>query len=171
MSFSRLLFLLVLALCIGLFLRAFVVEPVYVASESMEPTLKKDDHLWLDKATYRFRAPARGELIAFRSPAGEKHDSIKRVIAVGGDTVEIKDKKVYVNGSYVNENYTQHKRAGEKLAGDNLEKLEVPESHFFVLGDNRDLSYDSATWKDARTGDRIFFIPQSSISGKIRGIY
>lgn len=154
----------------ALALRSFVVEPIYIASGSMEPTLHTGTHLFSDKITCKFRAPRRGEIIVFRSPVGE-HDSVKRVIAVAGDTVELRNKKVFVNGAPLDEPCTQHVRASERLAGDNIPALKVPPDSLFVLGDNRDESNDSSTWKDPRTGERIYFIPLSSVAGKLRGVY
>jgi signal peptidase I len=65
------------------------------------------------------------------------------------------------------EPYTIYKRANENLAGDNLGPLKVPEDSVFVLGDNRDESYDSTTWKDAKTGKPIYFLPMKNIKGRL----
>ena len=92
---------------------------------------------------------------------------IKRVIAVPGDEVELREKKVYFNGKQLEEPYTVYKRANERLTGDNLGPLKVPEDCVFVLGDNRDESYDSTSWKDARTGKPIYFLPMKNIKGKL----
>ncbi|OGS10968.1 MAG: signal peptidase I [Elusimicrobia bacterium RIFOXYA2_FULL_58_8] len=151
--------------------RQWVGEPIFIASESMAPTLTKGHHLFLDKVTYKFRRPGRGELLAFRSPVGEAHESVKRVIAVGGDTVELRRKKVYINGQPLYENYTQHTRAGEVLAGDDLGPLAVPHGTLFLLGDNRDNSNDSASWKAPADGQPLYFLPLTEVTGKVRGIY
>ena len=88
-----------------------------------------------------------------------------------GDIVELKDKKVYLNGEPQLEIYTRYARAGEKLEGDNLGPLKVPPDSFFVLGDNRDKSNDSSSWKDTATGERLYFIKLEKVKGKVRGIY
>ncbi len=171
MNVSRLLFLVLIAVAIVWPVRTFVVDPIYIASASMEPTLKVGDHLFLDRVTFRFRPPRRGEIIAFQSPVGENHDSVKRVIAVSGDTVEIKSKKIWLNGQEQSELYVRHSRADEILEGDTLAPMTVPQDSFFVLGDNRDESKDSASWKDPQSGKPVHFIGISSVKGKIRGIY
>lgn len=151
--------------------RRWVAAPIYIASESMAPTLAVGHHLVLDRVVYRFRPPRRGEIIAFRSPVGEDHESVKRVIATAGDTVELKLKKVYLNGAPLYERHAFYARPGEILAGDNLGPLTVPPGHLFVLGDNRDNSNDSASWKDPATGAPLYFLPVSAVTGKVRGIY
>ena len=171
MRFSRLVFLVLIAFAVVAPIKFFVIEPIYIASASMEPTLKKGVHLFLDKVTYRFRKPERGEIISFRSPVGEPHDSVKRVIAVEGEMVEMKDKRIFVNEEESYEPYAKYSRQNERLAGDTLIPLIVPDNHIFVLGDNRDESRDSSVWRDAETGERIYFIALSRVTGKVRGFY
>lgn len=171
MRFSRLVFLVLIVFAIVAPIKLFVAEPIYITSASMEPTLKKGVHLVLDKLTYRFRKPERGEIISFRSPVGEPHDSVKRVIAVEGDMVEMRDKLVFVNEKQLYEPYVKYSRQDERLAGDTFVPLFVPDNHLFVLGDNRDESRDSSVWKDAETGERIYFIALSRVTGKVRGLY
>ena len=151
--------------------RRWVAAPIYIASDSMAPTLATGHHLILDRVTYRFRPPRRGEIISFHSPVGEDHESVKRVIAVGGDTVELKLKKVYLNGEPQYESYAYYARPGEILAGDNLGPLTVPPGCLFVLGDNRDNSNDSASWKNPATGEPLYFLPLSAVTGRVRGMY
>jgi len=167
---KRILFLAALAAATAVLMRLLVVETIYIASGSMEPTLATGMHLFSDKVTLRLRAPERGEIVVFHSPLGE-HDSVKRVIAVAGDMVELREKKVFLNNSPLDEPYVQYVRHGEKLAGDTVPPMTVPQGHVFVLGDNRDTSSDSATWKDPQTGERIFFLPVFAITGKVRGAY
>jgi signal peptidase I len=168
---ARALFIAAAALAAGLLVRRFALEPIYIKSGSMEPTLSTGHHLVLDKLTYRFREPARGEIICFASPDGGGHESVKRVIAVAGDTVALKKKKVFLNGKELYENYTVHAREKELLDGDNLGPLTVPPDSFFVLGDNRDNSEDSSVWREPETGERIYFLKRALIKGLVRGIY
>lgn len=163
--------IVILTIAVGLAARRWVAEPIYIASDSMAPTLTKGHHLFLDKLTLRLRPPARGEIIAFRSPVGEEHESVKRVIAVAGDIVEMREKKVYLNGEPQTETYACYTRAAETLRGDNLPPVTVPEGALFVLGDNRDNSNDSASWEDPATGGPPHFLPLSAVTGKVRGIY
>lgn len=170
MSLGRLLYLFLLAAGATLLLRAFAFEGVYVASGSMLPTLPVGNHLVLDKLTFRCREPRRGEIIVFSSPVPPVEDMIKRVIAIPGDTVELKRKQVVLNGSPLEEPYARHVRAAEELSGDNLEAVTVPPNAFFVLGDNRDESNDSSVWRDS-SGNRVLFVPRSAVRGKLRGFY
>ncbi|MBW1803835.1 MAG: signal peptidase I, partial [Deltaproteobacteria bacterium] len=129
MRFSRLIFLACIAFAIVAPIKLFILEPIYIASASMEPTLKEGVHFFLDKFTYRFRKPERGEIISFRSPVGKPHDSIKRVIAVESDMVEMRDKSVFVNGEELYEPYVKHSRQDERLTGDTMVPLVVPDNH------------------------------------------
>lgn len=171
-SIKRILFLLVIAGGVAGTLRAYAFEGIYIATGSMEPTLPVGTDLFLDKITYSFREPARGDIVVFPSPVPPyEKDMVKRIIGVGGDTVEIRDKQVFVNEKPLQEDYVKHSRAQERLVGDNVGPLQVPSGQIFVLGDNRDESNDSAVWKNPSTGDPIYFIPASNIRGILRGAY
>ncbi|MCX5797104.1 MAG: signal peptidase I [Elusimicrobia bacterium] len=170
MKLPRLLFLVSVAVSIALALRIWVCESIFVASGSMEPTLLVGTHLVVEKVTLRLRPPRRGDIVVFHSPTGESLDLDKRVIALPGETVELRAKTVYVGGRELPEPYVEHKRAGERLLGDNLGPLLVPPGEIFVLGDNRDESYDATVWKDA-AGKPIYFIPIAGLQGLVRGVY
>ena len=166
MELGRFLKLVVIAVAVVLPIRTWVAEPVYVASPSMEPTLKTGTLMILDKLTLCVRSLQRGDVLAFRSPVGE-HDLIKRVVALPGETVEMREKAIFINGKELNEPYAVHSRAGERLEGDNIGPLIVPENSFFVLGDNRDESNDSSVWKDAQ-GKPVHFLRLKFIQGIVR---
>ena len=168
---KRKLIIIFITLAAVLAVRQYAYEPMYIASESMAPTLYLGQRLILDKLVFRFRAPVRGEIVVFHSPVGQDHESVKRVIAVPGDTVELRRKGVWLNGERLFETYPRHTRPNELLEGDDLVPLTVPPGALFVLGDNRDNSYDSATWKDPATGEKIYFLHLSLVTGKIRGFY
>ena len=168
---ARPLLVALVTLAAALLARRWVVVPIVIASGSMSPTLPVGQRLFQDRLTYLFRGPRRGEIIAFRNPVGEDHESIKRVIAVAGDTVELRRKRVWLNGAPLHESYTRYTRPDELLAGDDLGLLRVPEGALFVLGDNRDESNDSASWRDPATGGRIYFLKTSDVTGKVRGAY
>lgn len=171
MNLGRLLFLVALGVLGALALRSWVGEGIYIATGSMEPTLHVGTHLVLDKLTYLFRDPRRGDIVSFAAPLPPHEEMVKRVIAVGGETVELREKKVFVNGAALDESYANFKRAEERLKGDDLGPLEVPRRHIFVLGDNRDESKDSSVWKDPETGESKPFVPLSRVRGIVRGIY
>lgn len=167
MDIGRILKLLAIALAVVLPVRAWVGEPVTVASPSMEPALRTGTLLILDKMSLRSRSLRRGDIISFRSPVGEGHSLMKRVIGLPGETVELREKAVFIDGKPLIEPYAVHKRAAERLQGDSLGPVTVPEGAYFVLGDNRDESNDSATWKDA-AGNPVYFVKRSLIEGIVR---
>jgi signal peptidase I len=117
---------------------AFVAEPFAVPSESMEPTLRRGDHVLVDKLAYRLRSPRRGELAVFRAP-DTGAVSLKRVVAVAGDRVAIEDGVLVVGGRPPREPYVDHRRIDSVYFG----PVVVPPSGVFVLGDNRGDSHDS----------------------------
>ncbi|MBI4376188.1 MAG: signal peptidase I [Elusimicrobia bacterium] len=170
MRLGRVLYLLLIALGIALPTRWWALEPIYIASGSMEPTLPVGRHLFVDKMTLRFRAIRQGDIISFEAPAGENRDMVKRVIALPGQAVELREKKVYVEGKLLDEPYARHKRGDERLQGDNLGPLLVPPRSYFVLGDNRDESDDSTVWRDSQ-GQPLPFVPEKNIAGLVRGVY
>ncbi|RQD74586.1 MAG: signal peptidase I [Candidatus Syntrophonatronum acetioxidans] len=123
------------AVIIALLIRSFVVEIFVVEGLSMQPTLEHHERLLVNKFIYSFREPAQGDVVVFSySP---ERDFIKRVIATGGDTVEINKQGVYVNGQLLEEDYVKNNSMS------NFGPTTVPEDHIFVLGDNRDNSMDS----------------------------
>lgn len=166
----RILFLSIISVFIALFLRLFIIEGIYVASGSMKPTYQIGAQLFLEKITFMFRNPQRGEIIVFSSPVREHHDLIKRVIGLPGDEIRMINREVFVNGEKLEEDYVQYTRAGERLKGDTIESLVVPAGAVFVLGDNRDESNDSRDWKD-KNGNIIHFISISSIKGRVISLY
>lgn len=167
---NRWLFLITLGIVGALLFRKFCFEGIYIASPSMETTLPVGTHYFVNKFIYFFRPPKRGEIVVFPSPVGEKIDLVKRIVGLPGEVIAIKNKKVFVNGQPLAEPYAKYKRADEILIGDNLEPVQIPAEHYFVMGDNRDESKDSATWKDPKTGEPILFIHKDSIQGKLIGV-
>lgn len=166
MDVLRLLRLFGIALAVVLPMRAWVAEPIYVASPSMEPTLRVGTMLILDKLTLHARDLRRGDILSFRSPV-EDRDLLKRVIGLPGETVELKAKAVYIDGKPLEEPYAVHSRPDEKLVGDTLGPIVVPEDGVFVLGDNRDESNDSTVWKD-KEGHPVYFLRFRHIQGLAR---
>lgn len=167
MGLLRLLKLVAIALSVVLPGRYFLGEPVYVASPSMEPTLRTGTLLVLDKVTLRLREPRRGDILSFRSPVEKDVDLIKRVVGLPGETVELKEKSVFINGIQLDEPYVVHHRAGEKLEGDTIAAFVVPKDGWFVLGDNRDESNDASVWKDG-DGKPVRAVRRSLLQGLIR---
>lgn len=169
---------IVIAVLLALFIRAFVVQAFKIPSGSMEPTLQVGDHILVNKFIYGIRLPVtntviipvsepeKGDIIVFEYPVEPDKDFIKRVVGAPGDTVEIKDKKVYVNGRQV-DNYPVKHTEEDLLSGsvnkrDNFGPVTVPADAYFVLGDNRDHSYDSRFWG---------FVREEAIKGEAFIIY
>lgn len=149
--------IIAIALALALFIRAFVAEPRFIPSDSMLPTLEVGDRLVVEKVSYRFRPPATGEIIVFDPPQqlqiqGYAKDQafIKRIIGTPGQTVQIQDGKVYLNGTPLQEDYIAEPPAY------NMRPVKVPEDQLFVMGDNRNNSNDSHVWG---------FLPQQNIIG------
>jgi signal peptidase I len=177
---------LAIAALLALGLRQFVAQAFFIPSGSMEPTLLVDDRLIVDRVSYRFSNPQRGDIIVFDptetlQKMNQKEAFIKRVIGLPGDTVEVRDDKVTINGKPLSENYpsTQHPAEMTQLYLEiNKKKPEVglwnpakkgpnfpqsgqinvvPAGQYLVLGDHRSNSSDSRVWG---------FVPKDKIVGK-----
>ncbi len=150
------------ALVLTLFLRAFVIQAFRIPSESMRDTLLVGDFLFVNKFEYGpkipfthlrlpgLRAPKRGDVIVFQFPQDPSKDFIKRCIATGGQTLQVTDKQVAVDGEKLNEPYAIHTDPSVRPAGfefrDNYGPYTVPAGELFMMGDNRDNSNDSRYW-------------------------
>jgi signal peptidase I len=130
---------------IALLVEAFLIQAFWIPSPSMEPTLDVGDRVLVNKLSYKLHDVHRGDVVVFERPPGastgedgEIKDLIKRVIAVGGDTIEAKEGEVYVNGGRIDEDYLE-----PGTPTDNLPLKTIPDGHVFVMGDNRTNSEDS----------------------------
>ena len=169
---------IVVALVLALIIRSFVVQAFKIPSGSMEPTLEIGDHILVNKFIYGIKipftkinlipldSPKRGDVIVFIYPLEPEKDFIKRVIAVGGDTVKIVNKKLYLNGVEVPDPHAVYKEdtilPADVQKRDNFGPVTVPRGKLFVLGDNRDRSLDSRFWG---------FVPAEEVKGKAFIIY
>lgn len=126
-----------LAIVLALFIITFVVQSFIVTGPSMEPTLYSGERLLINKFIFRFAEPLRGNIVVFHPQARPREDYIKRVIAVAGETVEIRDGKVWVDGTPLSEPYIKEPTYGQ------FGPVRVPRGKIFVLGDNRNNSQDS----------------------------
>jgi signal peptidase I len=135
-------FLIILAVAFVLvfgFVRPFVLEAFYIPSESMVPTLEVGDRVFVNKFIYRFSEPERGDIVVFESVNGGEEDLIKRVVALPGDEIEVRNGTVLVNGEEQEEPYLNR---GLPFNG-SYQPTEIPEGEVFVMGDNRANSADS----------------------------
>lgn len=151
-----------IAVLLALFIRTFVVQAFKIPSGSMLPTLLIGDHLLVNKFIYGIRVPftgkllipidepERGDVVVFRFPKDRSVDYIKRVIGKPGDTVEVREKKVYINGEPIDDPHAHISTPSVLNASasprDNFGPVLVPDDRIFVMGDNRDNSYDSRFW-------------------------
>jgi signal peptidase I len=166
-----------IALLLALLIRSFVVQAFKIPSGSMYPTLHVGDHILVNKLAYgvrlpligtwivRFGVPHRGDVVVFVYPVDPSKDFIKRVVGVPGDAVEIRDKRIFVNGEAWDDPHgyfddpTGHQTHTPR---DNYGPVTVPPGMIFVMGDNRDRSYDSRFWG---------FVDLEDVKGKAFFIY
>jgi signal peptidase I len=169
---------IVVAVLLALFIRTFVVQAFKIPSGSMKNTLLIGDHILVNKFIYGVKLPflrttivpvkepKRGDIVVFRFPEDPEKDFIKRVIGVPGDVIEIKNKKIFVNGQPLNHDYGIHLDPHIIPTGlqprDNYGPKQVPSDSLFVMGDNRDHSYDSRFWG---------FVKRKEVKGKAFIIY
>ncbi|UCG77963.1 MAG: signal peptidase I [Nitrospirota bacterium] len=166
---------IITALVLALIIRAYVVQAFKIPSGSMIPTLVVGDHILVNKFIYgtkipftdkkilAFKEPKKGDIIVFKYPENPKRDFIKRVIATEGDFIEGKNKVIYVNGDPIEEEYTQHTDSSIRFdRRDSFGPIKVPDDKIFVMGDNRDQSYDSRYWG---------FVEEKDVLGKAFILY
>ena len=175
---------ILVAFILALFVRTFVFENFKIPSGSMEDNLLIGDHLVVNKFIFAgnadtflhrlfpYRAPERGDVVVFKYPEDPRRDFIKRCVAVAGDTVEIRRKRLFVNGQAQEEPHAVHKdpRVYDDSSAvpvsarirDNFGPMTVPEGSIFCLGDNRDNSLDSRFWGP---------VPLSYVKGRAVLIY
>ncbi len=169
---------IVVAVILALFIRTFIVQAFKIPSGSMKETLQIGDHILVNKFIYGIKLPflqttlisitdpQRDDIVVFEFPEDNDKDFIKRVVGVAGDAVEVRNKKVRVNGVLQEGNYIvnsdSHIFPGNLQPRDNFGPVTVPAHSLFVMGDNRDHSYDSRYWG---------FVDLKAIKGKAFIIY
>lgn len=169
---------ILVAIVLALFIRTFVIQAFKIPSGSMKQTLLIGDHILVNKFIYGVKVPflqttivpiknpKHGDIVVFKFPEDPSKDFIKRVIAVAGDVVEVRDKQVYVNQKLLNHDFGIHTDSyifpSSVQPRDNFGPVVVPEKSLFVMGDNRDQSYDSRFWG---------FVDLKALKGKALMIY
>ncbi len=168
--FSMILYLAFIFITVYLII-TFVGQRTAVNGDSMEPTLSNGDNLIMDKLTYHFRDPERFEVVIFPCPTNPEVYYIKRVIGLPGETIQIKDGCVYIDGELLEEDVYGIAQMAE--AGIAAEALTIGEGQYFVLGDNRPISRDSRyedvglIERDAIEGRAFFRIYPFDKMGKV----
>lgn len=169
---------IIIAVVIAFFIRTFIIQAFKIPSGSMKPTLQIGDHILVTKFTYGVKIPIvrkmlipisdpkRGDIVVFIYPEDRSKDFVKRVIGISGDTIEIKNKKIYLNGLAYNDGHGVYTDdmiiPGAAQPRDNFGPVTVPSESLFVMGDNRDQSYDSRFWG---------FVDKRDVLGKAFIIY
>jgi signal peptidase I len=169
---------ILLAILIAFFIRTFVIQAYKIPSGSMKPTLLIGDHILVSKFSYGIKLPfirstvipigepKRGDIVVFIYPEDRSKDFIKRLIGVPGDTIEVRNKKILLNGLPFDDAHGVHSDSiiipGSVQPRDNFGPVKVPEGSIFVMGDNRDESYDSRFWG---------FVNMKDVLGKALIIY
>ena len=169
---------ILLAIVIAFFIRTFVIQAYKIPSGSMKPTLQIGDHILVSKFNYGVNlpflrstlipigTPKRGDILVFIYPEDRSKDFIKRLIGLPGDTIEIRNKKILLNGLPSNDTHGVYMDnliiPGSVQPRDNFGPVTVPEDSIFVMGDNRDESYDSRFWG---------FVKMKDVLGKALIIY
>ena len=148
---------LLVVIMLALSIRCLIFEPIRVEGDSMYPTLIHKEHMMVEKVSFWFKSPERGNIVICYYP-GYKESCVKRVIGLPGETVAVKNGQVFVNGSALEE--TDY---WTDFIDDDFETITVPENHYFVMGDNRNASKDS---RSASVG----CIPMEKIIGRVRGV-
>jgi signal peptidase I len=171
---------ILIAVILALFIRTWVMQAFKIPTGSMENNLLIGDHLLvnkfifapavhpLERAVLPVRDIRRGDVVVFKYPQEPERDFIKRVIGLAGETLEIRNKKVFINGKPIDEPYVRFLSPPSPEGSqsfdlrENYGPVKVPEGHYFVMGDNRDNSQDSRFWS---------FLPATYVKGKALMIY
>ncbi|MDD5216805.1 MAG: signal peptidase I [Candidatus Omnitrophica bacterium] len=151
---------LLVAAILAFLIRSYVVGPYKIPTGSMRPTFLEGDRIFVDKVTYHFKKPMRGDIIVFKYPLDKKKDFVKRLAGLPGEHLEIRDGKLLVNNEAVldppfSEHYYYNRE--DWKYGREREDIVVPPNSYFVLGDNSAQSSDSRNWG---------FVPCNNVVGK-----
>lgn len=149
--------ILVAAALIAFFINTFIIANSYIPSESMENTIMTNDRVLGSRLTYRFRDPERGEIAIFWNPDKERERHVKRIIGIPGDTVDIRNGQVYLNGS---DTPIEEPYLPEAMDAEPDMHFEIPEDFYFMMGDNRNNSRDGRYYKNG-------FVARDKILAKV----
>jgi signal peptidase I len=151
---------LLIAAVLAIFIRTFIFGPYKIPTGSMRPTFMEEDKIFVDKLSYRFHPPERGDIIVFKYPLDRKKDFVKRLAGLPGETIEIREGMLLVNGKPMTDSpfsgNTYYNVESWKF-GKSGQVIRVPDGQYFALGDNSAHSADSRQWG---------FVPKKDLVGK-----
>lgn len=147
---------LTITVLLAFLLRAFVLQPFIVEGASMEPNFTDKEYIIIDKLSYRYREPKRGEVIVLHPPVAETQNYIKRVVGLPGENVRVQEGIVYINGTPLDEPYLDSNIKRDSRFDTNT-NLTLGSDEYFVMGDNRNHSSDSREWGK---------LPKTNIEGR-----
>ncbi len=130
-------------------LQNYIFGNFQIQQHSMEPNLYENDRVLINRIVYYYSDPDRGDIVILVDPMGSKNDFVKRVVALPGELIEIKDGKTYINDKLIDEEYLSKDKSNEDIG-----PLRIPEDSYFVMGDNRSVSSDSRRFGPVK-GDNI----------------
>ncbi|MFA5158964.1 MAG: signal peptidase I [Candidatus Omnitrophota bacterium] len=151
---------LLIAAVLAIFIRTFIFGPYKIPTGSMKPTFMEEDKIFVDKLSYRFRAPVRGDIIVFKYPLDRKKDFVKRLAGLPGEAIEIRKGVLLVDGKPMTDSPFSRNiyyNVEDWMFGKSGQVIRVPEGHYFALGDNSAHSADSRQWG---------FVPKKDLVGK-----
>jgi len=154
---------LIISVVLAFFIITFIAQSFLVDGSSMEPSFHDGQRLMVEKVSYRFSAPRRGDVVVFKYPGDQRRKFIKRLIGIPGDEIFIKNGFLHVNGVRMEEDFINGPTYGAYSAP-SYGPVQVPEGHYFMLGDNRRNSDDS------RYPD-VGFVPKKNLVGRALFLY
>lgn len=151
---------LLIAAVLAIFIRTFIFGPYKIPTGSMKPTFMEEDKIFVDKLSYRFHSPERGDIIVFKYPLDRKKDFVKRLAGLPGEALEIRKGVLLVNGKPMTDppfSGNAYYNVEDWEFGKSGQVIRVPDGHYFALGDNSAHSADSRQWG---------FVPKKDLVGK-----
>jgi len=151
---------LLIAAVLAIFIRTFIFGPYKIPTGSMKPTFMEEDKIFVDKLSYRFHSPKRGDIIVFKYPLDRKKDFVKRLAGLPGEALEIRKGVLVVNGKPMTDppfSKNTYYNVEDWKFGKSGQVIRIPEGHYFALGDNSAHSADSRQWG---------FVPKKDLVGK-----
>ena len=142
----ELLKIVIISLVIIIPIRIFLIQPFYVKGASMEPTFYDNEYLIIDEITYRFSEPQRGDIVVVKYPQDTSQFFIKRIVGLPGETMEIKNGAIYINGNFSEPIKIEEEYLDEGVITSGEKQVTLDNNEYYILGDNRQSSLDSRSF-------------------------